>query len=632
MCPSTTSTRASSTTSSSAPRARRRGPSSSPRSSSRVCWHGAPRVLAAAGNDAGRGAELVRIHRFVAKEIGAAGSPPAEGHDGAMLIRDDALRGAAALYKAHLARSRCAIGRPASPNLLRTDPRGSRPEAELALIELASGVLSPRADVAAWLGLGANARVAFEKTGVLIIGLDGAPAPKMASAVAMLESAVLAAREASALWIGKPRPLELAARRGVLVAQSSLAATKRVDTSRLWSSSVQPEAPDGALAEIAFTLARASFAAATLNAPGVVSAADRRPRPRSPRRPRGRAPRPGRARSEAFERDAGGAALTPDAIIAHAAQLLLLDAPRATSTALVRAIAGRNEPMEQLALALGVLATGDDGKLRPTLDLGRAGDGGVVVPIALTGIKGAPDKVSEFSIDGHVIAIVRDETGAVTRVDRDGKPPVLASIPFARTPTLGGEAWTSPSRSGRRPFDVARLFGAPEVGFVDDARFLIRASANPKARDAVILKGSGPDVTIEVDLKPGERAAALLLRAAPTASGYAGVALFLEPGDGGSANLIAIDPSGARMPLVAPVPLTKIGPAGVHVKASIAGAEVLVTVGAQNIKARLPAFVDRRQGRRRLRAGRRERARGETPQGQRRAEVSFSDSRRGAPW
>ncbi len=157
--------------------------------------------------------------------------------------------------------------------------------------------------------------------------------------------------------------------------------------------------------------------------------------------------------------------------------------------------------MGQLALALGVLATGDDAA-PAALDLGRAGDAGLVAPITRTGIKGSPSnlEVSDFSIDGHVIAIVRDETGAVTRVDRDGKPPVLASIPFARTPTLAGESWTSPGLGGgqdrsRRP--PRRCSARPRVGFADDARFLIRASANPKARDAVILKGSGADVTIE---------------------------------------------------------------------------------------------------------------------------------------
>ncbi|HVY48467.1 MAG TPA: hypothetical protein VHB21_21410, partial [Minicystis sp.] len=276
-------------------------------------------------------------------------------------------------------------------------------------------------------------------------------------------------------------------------------------------------------------------------------------------------------------------------LVSHAAALLLVDAPRAASMALGRAMAGRDEPVEQLSLALGVLALGDDGRLRPSLELGRAGDGGAIVPVQVTNLKGTPERVTEFTLDGHVISLGHDDAGAVTHVERDGKPPSLASLPFARTPTAGGESWMSPGRGRAKPVVLARLFGAPEVGFTDDTRFLVRGGSKPKGRDAVAAPAPGPDARVEADLKPGDRAPVLVvLRASATPTGFAGVALVLDPGEPKTASIVALDGSGGRIPIAGPVPVPRSATRVVHVRAEVSHDHVEATVGGQSLAGQLP--------------------------------------------
>jgi hypothetical protein len=537
-------------------------------------------VAASSAADDARAEELLRIHRFVAGEIAGAGKPPRTGHDREAGIRDDALRACVRAYREHLALPVLERGR------IKGALRVARAQAEIALIELALG-LHAITEVAAWIGAGAAERDALEKTGVLVIGLDGAPAAKAAAAVQLLASAPQAARGASVLWIGKPWPRGLGARRAVLAAQAPLAGTRRADAPALWPDAVLPSSPDAALAEIAFTLGRAG-AAALAGADADFGAAAQRALARA--RAGGKGAVLGvQALDRALDRDAaaGGTALSEIGLLAHAAQLLLLDVPRATSAALARAGAGRFEPLEQLALALGMLATGEGGGLVERIVLGRTGEAGGLAPVEVSGIRGAPARVERFSIEGHEIALSRAEDGAVTGVTRGGKPVSIAELPMARVPGSAGEQWAAPAPRFARPgLSLHRLVGQPEVGFADAARFVVRSPV--QGRHAAAVRAPGPDFEAQLELLPLLGPAAVVARASAGASDAAGVALMIEPGDAPKASLLALDGVGGKAPLAGPVPLPRVPAGGYRVRLTLRGRRVEADVAGAALAADLP--------------------------------------------
>ncbi|MEJ7729474.1 MAG: hypothetical protein WKG00_09675 [Polyangiaceae bacterium] len=470
-------------------------------------------VATRAGDGDGRGAaELLRIHAFVTSQIASGGRPPREGHDGGRAIRDDSLKQAAASYRAHLA----------SPAMerARTLPalRAARAQAELALLELSSGLALP-SDVAGWLGADPAERAVLERSGLLVVGLAGAAPAKTAALVQMLEAAAPAAREASLLWIGKPRLEGLQARRGVLVAQAPLAGTKRVPGARLWSPRVVPS-PSSALAEMAFArprrragagarqpafleMARAvqrrAEAAGAVGflpprrwpapsrclAPARTACRDERlrhgsaaVRRRAPRRGANRRPRlpPARLRRYrggerarwccggvvAVAPPAGPGGATPASAIAHVptrrssatVQLLLLDGPRAL-VALAEAAAGRREAIEQFAMAAALLAMNGEGAVGDRAAMGRTDESGAVLPAELTKIAARGLEVERFTYDGHEVRLDRGPAG-LTAVTRDGKPVTAAGIPFLQPDPAAGPRRPRPRRPQGRTFRQER--------------------------------------------------------------------------------------------------------------------------------------------------------------------------------
>jgi hypothetical protein len=537
-----------------------------------------------------RAEELLRIHRFVATEIASAGKPPRAGHDHEAGIRDDALRACVKAYREHLALPVLERGR------IKGALRVARAQAEIALLQLAAG-LHPTSDVAAWIGAGAAERDALVKTGVLVIGLDGAPAAKAAAAAQLLASAPQAARGASVLWIGKPWPRGLAARRAVMTAQAPLSGARRADALALWPDAVLPSSPDAALAEIAFTLGRAGaasllasdtdFAAATQAALARALAS-------------GKASLLGiQALDRALDRDAGGrGALSAPILLAHAAQLLLLDAPRATTAALARAATGRFELLEQLSLALGMLAAGEGGGLAERIVLGRTGDAGGLAPVEVSGIRGTPARVERFSIDvgrdpasaiaAQEIALTRAADGRITGVTLGGKAVSIADLPMARMPGSAGEQWSAPAARFARPaVTLIRLLGKPEVGFADAARFVVRSPV--EGRHAAAVRAPGPDFEAQLELLPLLGPAAVVARASAGASDTAGVALMIEPGDTPRASLVALDGAGGKAPLAGPVPLPRMPPTGYRVRLMLRERRVEADVAGAALAAELPA-------------------------------------------
>lgn len=546
----------------------------------------AAHVATASGDERARGEEMLRIHRFVAREIASAGTPPRVGHDPSAGIRDDALRATLDSARAHLALP--VLDPAAIPPAFSV----ARTQAEVAVLELASGLHLP-SEVATWIGARGGARSILEHTGLLVTGLpESAPAPKVAAITSMIDAAAAAVRDASVLWIGKGWPRGLAARRRVLVAQTSVSAAGRVDPAALWSDAVTGSSPDAALAEIAFVLGRA--AAASLAASDRVFAFNAE-RALERARAGGEAAFLAKAvLDESLDRDATGGtggAISPASFVGHAVRLLLLDAPRAISLALVRSLAGRHEPAEQLALALGVLAANDAGGVRDAVVLGRTEPSGAVVPARVERIQGTPARIERFAIDGHEHVVVRAPNGAVTGIQRDGKPPALSSLEHARVPTTSGETWTHPAGAGRT-ITIERLYGRPEVGFVDDGRIVVRSIGAEKGRDAVAIPASGARQEIELDVKCLGAAGAVVARASKGTIGYGGIALLIEPGSASpKASVYALDGAGAKVPLGAPLDLAPPGPTGHHVRVVLTRDRIEIAIGGKQLAASLPPFA-----------------------------------------
>ena len=244
----------------------------------------------------------------------------------------------------------------------------ARAEAEIAVIELAA-VAPASGDVAAWIGAGPTEREALEKTGVLVLGFADAPPVKTAAVTSMLASVVPATRASSALWIGKPWPRGLSARREALVASVPLAERSAsiplAVVFRGGSFVAGRCAHRGRVRARTRRLGRARRRRRELRrcAHGLARARACRRRRRVPRCRRAR--RGARLRSDRRHqrRDIGGRLPATTCSFSWSTR-------RARSRSASCAV-GRPEPMEQLALALGVIATGADGKLRETAVLGK---------------------------------------------------------------------------------------------------------------------------------------------------------------------------------------------------------------------------------------------------------------------
>jgi hypothetical protein len=139
--------------------------------------------------------------------------------------------------------------------------------------------------------------------------------------------------------------------------------------------------------------------------------------------------------------------------------------------------------------------------------------------------------------------------------------------------------------------ELRRLFGRPEVGFVDDGRVIVRSSPGSRGRDAVVLKGPADEIEVEVDLATTGQPGAVVLRASAGSTSYAGIAVFVEPGDPSRAWVVALDGAGGKFPLTNPTPLAKPTPRGHHLKAALKRDGIQITIGDRTLSAALPAFL-----------------------------------------
>ncbi len=324
--------------------------------------------------------ELVRVHGFVAATIANAGKPPADGHDASAGIRDDALKSAAEAYHRHLDAHATWLkpSAPANGAWVRV-----RAQVELTTAALARGVV-PRHQVSTWLGLDDARRALFERHGVLVEDA-GAPAEHDLGLLLTWLDERAGGRErrgpdargqgaggrARGPWSSGAR------RRGAR--QWSFAPSKSTE---LWADDVEPPAsPSAAAAELAYAMAWQATRAAFEKHPSLRALAAKIAE---------RAERAGAAGY--LSRDLVDSVLQPpgaelsgahgasaEQLTAHALRLLLVDAPRATSLALVRAARGRDEPLAALTVALSVLA--GKGEEQKGIAVGVTKENGVVDPL-----------------------------------------------------------------------------------------------------------------------------------------------------------------------------------------------------------------------------------------------------------
>ena len=225
-----------------------------------------------------------------------------------------------------------------------------RTQAELTLIDLSRGV-SARYEVSQWLGLSGARRGLFERRGVLVESDD--PSSRRPGRSGDSLDRKRAARDGRALRVVAlerqhrlPRgPWTRAGRVGV--------ASQRAGS--LWPDDVKPSTPAAAssaaalsVGELATAQAMASDAELSVWARRAADHADR-------------GGEPGYLAVDAVRAPVAhvSSAADPVRVVGGAARLLLVDAPRAVDLALIRGTGRHPETLEQLGVALAVLAGGE---------------------------------------------------------------------------------------------------------------------------------------------------------------------------------------------------------------------------------------------------------------------------------
>jgi len=533
-------------------------------------------VISAPGGEVARADELMRIHGFVTSDVARA-TRTAKG-TGAAAIRSDALKSVVQAYRAHLAA-------PAldSKNLSAT-LRPVRVQAELALAELARDV-HPRSDIATWVAHSPQTRTAFARTGVLVHGLAGAPVAKSHSVVRMVEAFPQATRGLSVLWIDKPWPRQLILPGGMVVAQARLGGSSSVASETLWSSSVEPAKADAAMAEVAYVLSRAG--AANLLAS---DAAFRKSAALAIVRAR-------RAGLGGFLAVAttrvpialgDPSSISEQSMLTHTTKLLLLDAPRALALAIAHASAEQYEPMEQFALALGLLAADGGGTLAATTSLGAVELTGATKTVQVQALVGTPARLDAFTFGELQIELTRAGDGAVTGVQVDGAAIDLKKLELARSPTTPGPAWAVAATKASSQLRFELMTGLAEMGFPTSSTLLVRAMGD--ARAAVHAASPGPEYSISGRVLRAAPGSAVMLRARVDNRAISGVAIeFRGSGKARSARFVTFDDRGKALSLGPDIPLGENAEQGHPFKVTLRRADVTFELGGKSIKSALPA-------------------------------------------
>ncbi|MBI3200735.1 MAG: hypothetical protein HYZ29_04260 [Myxococcales bacterium] len=527
-------------------------------------------------------AEAVRIHRFVTEVIANAGRPPADGHDAAAGIRDDALKLCVEAYRAHFERH-AAILRPGSklsPSLVPV-----RAQASLAAVDLSRGLLQ-RHEVSALLGLGGVRKSAFERHGTLVEDGGTAADERLAEVIRFLDLAPRAASELG-LWLVSKAPVRgLGSRAARAGARVSLGGGRGAPVSgALWPDDVEPSRPDRELTEVAYSAAwfitRAAFKAKPELSKTAAQIATR-------------AGRAGALGQLAADLDAsvlqapgssgpGSQASSPELFAVHALRLILLDAPRALELALSRAVQGRDEPLAAFVLGASLLAA--TGGSADEVIVGRTDAGGAVGADKLTGVSLTNAMVSAFELDSKKVEVKLGADGQVDKVQVDGAAPRLSKLRRVRFLPKPGEAW----QAGARRWE--KISGAPRGLAIDDGRFVLGAAESSDGFDAVVTGDAETDGTVHARLSVKGRGGGLLVRAQAGQKSYDGIALVVTLEPTPKATLVLVDGKAKATELAAPVELPAPGEGGYLAVLSVKGQTVTASVDGKKLQAKLTRGV-----------------------------------------
>lgn len=527
-------------------------------------------------------AELVRIHRFVTDVVANAGRPPADGHDAAAGIRDDALKLCIEAYREHLTRHAGVLqpGAKLSPSLVPV-----RAQAALAVVDLSRGLLQ-RHEVSLLLGLKGARKAMFERHGTLLEDGGTASEERLAQATRFLDAAPRAAGELS-LWLLSKAPARgLGARGPRASARVSLGASAGAPSAqKLWPDDVEPSRPDRELAEVAYSAAwvvtRAAFKARPELGKTAALVATRAARAGAEGQLAGDLdasllPPPGSAAS-------GAHGASAELYAAHALRLLLVDAPRALDLALSRAVAGRDEPLAGFVLAASLLAA--TGASADEIPVGRTEPNGAVVADALRSVKLTNAFVSAFELDGKKVEVRLGSDGQVDSAKVDGAPPRLSKLTRVRLLPKPGESWVA----GSQRWD--KLGGAPHGLAVDDGRFVLGAAAQSDGLDAVVSGEPETDATVHATLLVRARGGGLLVRGQPGSKSYDGISLMILTDPSPRATLMLADGKGKLSELAPGIVLPPAGPEGYQALLSVKGQKVTASVDGKKLEAKLERGV-----------------------------------------
>jgi hypothetical protein len=516
--------------------------------------------------------ESIAIHAFIDRRIANAGTPSADGHDPSSGIHDDALKAAALSYKDFYATHAQAFGpgTRVSQEMLRL-----RMQIGLAMIDLARGIV-PRQELSQWLVLTGERRGVFERTGVLV-DTDGAPDARLAAATKILESAGRASDGLSGWLVAKVSPAGLVARGAVERAGAFLGEAPRpTDGSSLWPAEVKPGTADAALVAVAGSAAELATAHALAQNDAL------RARARGAAEHAARAGVQGYLAPSPSQMTLGGAlgqpapVPTPELVLQSAVQLALLDGQRAIEVAIIRAGEGRPEPLEQLALALTVLAP--DGL---HLAVGSPAAGGAVTPADAADVKTTDGLVSSFTLSGKKYTLLADKAGVFTaRID--GAIPRLTQLPDFHERAVAGDAFRADG------VDYEKLFGEPRAAGLDDGRLVLEGSK--AGFDAIVTGTEGSDQEVAAVLRPRGSGGGLLVRGRPGEASYEGVGVLLEV-DSSRVRLLRFDGHAKAVQLAEPMPLPPMPARGYVVSLKVEGDTATARIDGRLLTGKLVGEV-----------------------------------------
>ena len=293
-----------------------------------------------------------------------------------------------------------------------------RAQAQIAFADLTNPSPTWRVEVADRLAMTGARRSFLTDLGILELDsgkMDNLAVERVRSVLGRLAAARL---DAEGIFFGEERPL-LRSRGQILFVPPRGRAADAPSNASDWGDEVEPAPTDAAASALALELAGVAVRRALDNRGELRVQADRDVR----------------AVTDGKQLLGKPRAATPEAALAGAVQLLVLDAPRTLDLAFARFTFGHPESAAIVSDALGVLAAFAPGVATPQAGLSSAGrgeglaialgkprDGGSETTLA-TAVRLLPNgAVTGFTLAGHRWELTRGDTGTVTSVRRDMRP------------------------------------------------------------------------------------------------------------------------------------------------------------------------------------------------------------------